>query len=62
MTRKGDEVLNKLNNLIKFIKTINKRFKELKIKKINYTGYNKKYNKKEQFKSRVITKDLNIMN
>jgi hypothetical protein len=47
MTRKGDEVPDKLNNLIKFIKIINKRFKELKIKKTNYTGYSKKYNKKE---------------
>jgi hypothetical protein len=47
MTRKGDEVPDELNNLIKFTETINKRFRELKIKKINYTGYSKKYNKKE---------------
>jgi hypothetical protein len=47
MARKRDEVPDKLNNLIKFTKIINKRFKELKIKKTNYTSYNKKYNKKE---------------
>jgi hypothetical protein len=46
MTRKEDEAPDELNNLIEFVKTINKRFRELKIKKINYTSYNKKYNKK----------------
>jgi hypothetical protein len=47
IARKGDEVPDKLNDLIKFTKIINKRFKELKIKKINYTSYSKKDNKKE---------------
>jgi hypothetical protein len=46
MTRKGDESLNKLNDFIKFVKIINKRFRELKIKKTNYIDYDKRYVKK----------------